>query len=256
MEKMNKNILAVGAHPDDVEFMCTGTLKLFKDKGYKIHICIVASGDLGSSIENQEDIIKIRRQEAINAAALLEADIYPLGELDLRIDLDDRTRMKVTEIVRTVDPLIVFTHPHEDYVMDHEMTSRLVRHGCFSAPIPNYFTQAIFPQPRPTQAPYLYYCSPLEGRNIYGDFVKQHLYVDITKSIDFKAEMLACHKSQRDWMAELGMDKYITGMKNTAEKYGKESDVSYAEGFLQHLGTGHPQNNILKDVLGNLVIEQ
>ena len=54
---MSKNVLSVGAHPDDAEFMCTGTLKLLKDRGFKIHICIVASGDLGSSSENQENIL-------------------------------------------------------------------------------------------------------------------------------------------------------------------------------------------------------
>jgi LmbE family N-acetylglucosaminyl deacetylase len=241
----------VGAHPDDAEFMCTGTLKLLKDKGFKIHMCIVASGDLGSSAENQENIIKIRRQEALNAASLLEAKLYPLGELDLRIALDERTKMMVTEIIRTVNPLIVFTHAHEDYVMDHEITSRVTRHGCFSSSIPNYFTQSVFPQPRTSHAPYLYYWSPLEGRNIYGDFVEQRLYVNIAKVIDFKADMLGCHKSQRDWMSELGMDKYIAGMKDTAERYGEVSGFDYAEGFTQHVGTGFPRENVLKEILGD-----
>jgi LmbE family N-acetylglucosaminyl deacetylase len=256
METKRKNILSVGAHPDDVEFMCSGTLKLLKDKGFKIHICIVANGDLVSSVENQENITKIRRKEAVNAASRLEAELYPLGELDLRIALDERTKMKVTEIIRMVDPLIVFTHAHEDYVMDHEITSRLTRHGCFSASIPNYFTQSVLPQPRTPNAPYLYYWSPLEGKNIYGDFVEQRIYVDITEVIDFKAEMLGCHKSQKDWMSELGMDKYIAGMKETARRYGKVSGFDYAEGFTQHVGTGLPQDNILKEILGDVMKEQ
>jgi len=249
----NKKILAVGAHPDDVEFMCVGTLKLLKDKGHKIHICIISGGDVGSAVEKQADIIRIRRQESINAASLLEAEVYPLGELDLEIEYDDRTKRKLTEIVRTVDPFIVFTHAHEDYVMDHEIASRLVRHGCFSAPIPNYFTEAVLPQPVTSQAPYLYYWSPLEGRNIYGDFVEQRIYVDISKTIDFKAEMLACHKSQRDWMSELGMDKYIEGMRNTAKLYGKASGFGCAEGYIQHVGTGHPKENVLSNILGGLL---
>jgi LmbE family N-acetylglucosaminyl deacetylase len=253
---VRKNILSVGAHPDDTEFMCAGTLKLLKDKGFKIHICIVASGDLGSSTENQENIIKIRRQEALKAASLLEAELYPLGELDLRIALDERTKMMVTEIVRTVDPLIVFTHAHEDYVMDHDVTSRLTQHGCFSSSIPNYFTQSVLPQPRTPDAPYLYYWSPLEGRNIYGDFVDQRLYVDIAGVIDFKTEMLGCHRSQRDWMSALGMDEYIAGMKNTAERYGEVIGFDYAEGFTQHVGTGFPRDNVLKEILGDRVRER
>lgn len=253
MGSRKRTVLSVGAHPDDVEFMCSGTLKLLKERGFEVHICIISGGDLGSSVEKQEDIIRIRRQESINAARLLEAKLYPLGELDLRIELDDRNKMRVTEIVRTVDPLIVFTHPHEDYVMDHEVTSRLVRHGCFSASIPNYFTQSVLPQPIISEAPYLYYCSPLEGRNIYGDFVSQRIHIDITKVIDFKVKMLECHMSQRDWMSKLGMDRYIEGMKSTAKLYGEASGYEYAEGFTQHIGTGLPRDNVLKEILGEMI---
>lgn len=251
----NKKILAFGAHPDDVEFMCAGTLKLLKDKGYEIHIAILSGGDVGSAVETQAEIIRTRRQESIDAASLLDAAIYPLGELDLQIEFDDRTKRKVTEIVRAVDPFIVFTHAHEDYVMDHEIASRLVRHGCFSASIPNYFTEAVFPQPVISQAPYLYYWSPLEGRNIYGDFVSQRIYVDITTTIEFKAQMLACHKSQRDWMSELGMDRYIDGMRNTAKLYGEASGFGHAEGYIQHVGTGHPKENVLSNILGSYLKE-
>jgi LmbE family N-acetylglucosaminyl deacetylase len=249
-------ILAVGAHPDDVEFMCAGTLKLLKDKGYKIYICIFSGGDVGSAVEKQENIIRIRRQESIDAASLLEAVLYPLGELDLQIEFNDKTKRKITEIVRTVDPLIVFTHAHEDYVMDHEITSRLVRHGCFSAPIPNYFSEAVLPQPVTSKTPYLYYWSPLEGRNIYGDFVPQRIYVDISETVEFKAKMLACHKSQRDWMSELGMDSYIDGMRNTAKLYGEASGFGNAEGFIQHVGTGHPRDNVLAGILGSYLKEK
>jgi len=62
-------------------------------------------------IEDQESITKTRRKEAEDAAALLGASLYPLGERDLRIELDDRTKMKITELLRMVDPYIVFTRP-------------------------------------------------------------------------------------------------------------------------------------------------
>ena len=139
--------------------------------------------------------------------------------------------------------------------MDHEIASRLVRHGCFSAAIPNYFTEAVLPQPVTSQAPYLYYWSPLEGRNIYGDFVPQRIYVDITRTVEFKAKMLSCHKSQGDWMAELGMDRYIDGMRNTAKLYGEASGFGHAEGFTQHIATPHPRDNVLSGILGSLLKE-
>lgn len=253
----NKKVLGVGAHPDDVEFMCSGTLKLLKEKGYDIFIAVIANGDCGSMVESSESITIIRRQEAINAAKLLNAKFYPLGERDLRIEINDRTKMKITEYIRMVDPIVVFTHPHEDYMIDHEMTSRIVKIACFAAPVPNYYTYSVMPAPRTKQIPYLYYWSPLVGRDIYGNFVDQSVYVNISDVIDFKAKMLACHKSQRDWlMKQHGMDKYIEAMKSTAKIYGKRAGFPYAEGFKQHLGNAYPQDNILKEILGDIVKER
>jgi LmbE family N-acetylglucosaminyl deacetylase len=251
-----KVVLAVGAHPDDVEFMCSGTLKLLKDSGYEISIGVLSNGDGGSMVEDQESITKTRRKEAEDAAAMLGASFYPLGERDLRIELDDRTKMKVTELVRTVDPFIVFTHPHEDYMIDHEVTSRLVRTACFAASIPNYQTFSVMPCKRTSHIPYLFYWSPLEGMDIYGDFVPQKIHVDVTGQIQFKADMLARHRSQRDWlMKQHGMDKYIETMKNTARRYGKHCGFEYAEGYTQHRGNAYPHDNILKKILGNRVEE-
>jgi LmbE family N-acetylglucosaminyl deacetylase len=254
MKDENRRVLAVGAHPDDVEFMCAGTLKLLKDKGYAIYIGVIANGDCGTAFETQESITMIRREEAVNAARLLDAELIPLGELDLRIDFDDRTRMKVTELVRQVDPAVVFTHAHEDYMADHEIASRLVRAACFYASVPNYYTRALAPKARTSRIPALYYWSPIEGKNIYGDFVDQRVYVDVSGVIDFKAGMLACHRSQRDWlMKQHGMDKYIETMKETARRYGKKIGFDYAEGYNQHLGNAYPQENVLKEALGERV---
>ena len=257
MKQRNKRVLAVEAHPDDVEFMCSGILTLLRNEGYEISICCVANGDCGSMLETPERILMIRREEAIKSAKLLDAEFYPLGEQDLKIYFDDRTRMKVTECIRKVDPLIIFTHPHEDYMADHEITSRLVRDACFAAAIPNYFTFSVTPQSRISTIPYLYYWSPFEGKNIYGEFIDQRIYIDISSVIDMKEKMLACHKSQRDWLLERhGIDKYIEWMKNTAKKYGEVSGFGYAEGYTQHRGNAYLQDNILKEILGGRVKER
>ena len=254
MKVENKRVLAVGAHPDDVEFMCSGTLKLMKDKGWDVHIGVIANGNCGSMVDSPEEITRIRRHEAINAAKLLEAEFYPLGELDFGISFDDRTKAKVTELIRMVDPIVVFTHPHEDYMCDHEVTSSLVQMACFGAPIPNYFTNATMPSPRTYKIPCLYYWSPLDGKDIYGNFVPQSIHVNISNVISFKADLLACHKSQGDWLLEQhGIDAYIEMMKSTARLYGENCGFEYAEGFRQHLGNAYPKENILKKVLGKIV---
>jgi hypothetical protein len=63
--------------------------------------------------KTQERITMVRREEALNAARLLEAELIPLGELDLRIDFDDRTRMKVTELIKKYQPSVVITCAYE-----------------------------------------------------------------------------------------------------------------------------------------------
>jgi len=146
MSTENRRVLAIEAHPDDMEFMCSGVLYILGQKRHEISICCIANGDCGSRTEPPEAITKIRREEALRTAELLKAAFYPLGERDLRVHFNDSTVMKVTEYIRKVDPLIVFTHPHEDYMADHEMTSRVVRAACFSAPISNYATYSILPE--------------------------------------------------------------------------------------------------------------
>ena len=103
--------------------------------------------------------------------------------------------------------------------------------------------------------PHLIYCDPLEGKDILGNPVQPTFYVDITQEIGIKEKMLACHASQRNWLlAHHKVDEYILAMKRFAEQRGQEINVEYAEGFRQHLGHSFPQDNILKEILGDKVI--
>ena len=103
--------------------------------------------------------------------------------------------------------------------------------------------------------PYLYYCDPMEGKDIFGKAVTPSMYVNITGEIEIKEKMLACHASQRNWLMEHHkMDEYIHAMKRFAAERGKDAGTQFAEGFRQHLGHGFPQVNILRDMFGDLVI--
>ena len=102
---------------------------------------------------------------------------------------------------------------------------------------------------------YLYYCDPVEAKDKLGNPVQPSICVDITSAILIKEKMLACHESQRNWlMKHHKVDEYILSMKRFAESRGSEINTRYAEGFRQHLGHGYPQNNILKEILGDLVV--
>ena len=68
------NILAIGAHPDDVETMCAGTLAKYASQGHKVYIATATNGNIGSAQHTMEEIARIRKQEAANSAAIIGAE--------------------------------------------------------------------------------------------------------------------------------------------------------------------------------------
>src|SRR5205807_8830587 len=136
---MENVVLSVLAHPDDAEFLCAGTLiRLAREKGWQVHIASMTPGDCGSAELPPEEISRLRRAEGAQAAALIGATYHCLEERDLLVSYNERTLEKVTRLLRLVQPEIVLTHSPADYMLDHEMTSQVVRAAAFAAPIPNF----------------------------------------------------------------------------------------------------------------------
>jgi LmbE family N-acetylglucosaminyl deacetylase len=211
----------------------------------------MAPGDKGTAEHSRNVISRIRRAEAAKAAEVIGAKYHCLEMEDVYIMYDRESINKTTAIIRSIHPTIVFTASPNDYMVDHELTSMIVQTACFSSGIKNM--EVDIPPYEPI--PYLYYCDPMEGKNIFGKVVIPSMYVDITEEIAVKEQMLAHHESQRNWLlTHHKMDEYILAMKQFARERGLETGVEYAEGFRQHLGHGFPQSNILKEILGNLVV--
>jgi LmbE family N-acetylglucosaminyl deacetylase len=247
----NKNMLAFFAHPDDAEFLCAGTLALLRRAGFQIHIATMTAGDGGSAELSNEEIARVRLAEAARAASLLNADYQCAGAPDFFFNYDAPTLRCVIEIIRQTNPSLVFTHSPDDYMVDHETASRLVRAACFAAPAPNAKTEAANAAPPVKAIPHLYYADPLEGKDILGHQIAPGFYVDISSVIETKARMLACHASQREWLRrQHGMDQYLEAMKQWAARRGAEAGVNYAEAFRQHLGHAYPQDNKLAELVG------
>ena len=239
-------VLAIHAHPDDIEFQCAGTLALLRQKGCRIVVATMTPGDCGSAELPPGEIAAVRRAEAQRSAELLGAEYICLEFRDLSIDVDNDSRRRVTETVRRVRPDLVLTAPPVDYMTDHEVTSRLVRDACFAASVPNYVTQQWDAAPPSPKIPHLYYVDPIEGVDHFGRPLEPHFHIDITQTFDLKRRMLACHESQRAWLQrQHGMDEYTRKMEEWARRRGAEIGVSYAEGFRQHLGHPYPQDNLL-----------
>jgi LmbE family N-acetylglucosaminyl deacetylase len=242
--------LAVLAHPDDAEFLCAGALiRLKQEHGWQIHIATMTPGDCGSAELGPEEISRIRRQEGANAAAVIGATYHCLEERDLRVFYNEATVAKVTRLLRQVAPRLLFTHSPSDYMLDHEMTSQVVRASAFNAPIPNFLPED--KTPRLTHIPTLYYCDPIEGKDPLGNDIPPGFCVDICAVMKTKVEMLACHASQREWLLKHhGMDQYLKAVQDWGRERGEICGVEFAEGYRQHLGHGYPRENLLGKLLG------
>src|SRR5579864_3646594 len=179
-----KRILAIHAHPDDVEFQCAGTLARLKRAGCAITIATMTAGDCGSAELAPVDISRVRRAEARAAADLLGAEYMCLEFQDLAIVHDNDGRRRVTEAVRRARPDIVLTGPPVDYMSDHEMTSRLVRDACFAASAPNYTTQQWEPAAPLQKIPHLYYVDSIGGIDPFGNEIEPEFIIDVTATFE------------------------------------------------------------------------
>lgn len=250
MTSDNNRILALFPHPDDMEFLCAGTLVRLRALGFETHVATMTAGDKGSAVHSRAEIAGIRRAEAAEGADAVGASRYHCLEFqDLEIVFDNLARQRVAALLRTIDPFMVFTTPPADYMFDHEITSQLVRDACFNAAVPNYETSGAAGQS--SGIPYLYYTQSLDGRDIFGNPSRATCVVDVSSQIAQKAAALASHASQRLWLQKQhGMDEYIDSMKRASARCGKRIGVEYAESFCQHLGHPHPQDDKLAELLG------
>jgi len=252
----HKVALAVGAHPDDVEFVMAGTLALLGDAGWELHIMTVGNGNCGTAQYTHEEIIRIRGREARNASGLIGAEYHRGLVNDIEIYYEDELLRRVTGRVRRIKPNIVLTHSPQDYMEDHMNTSRLMVTACFCRGMRNW--QSI-PREAPTfQDCSIYHAQPMGNVDPLRNPIIPSLLVDVTAKMDVKADMLREHRSQKDWLdVSQGKDAYIDAMRDMAEQVAdmSESTVQYAEGWRQHLhvGLSAQDGDPLSDVLGDLV---
>lgn len=250
-----KTILAIHAHPDDVEILAGGTVALLAAGGNHVVIASMTPGDCGSREHSAEKIAAIRRQEAARSAARINAKYYCAEFRDLAIFSDDASRRRVVEILRQIRPDMVLTASPIDYLCDHEATSQLVRDACFAAPAPNY--TAAGKAPPLDGIPHLYFMDPIGGMDRDQKPVEPDFFVDVSAHFQTKSAMLAEHASQREWLLQHhGMDDYMLTMERWTREQGRRADVEFAEGFRRYKGHPYPQSPLLEELLAGQALSR
>ena len=227
-------ILAVAAHPDDIELLCAGTLLKFRKRGDEIFTAVLCNGDKGHYEIGPEELARIRRAEAEAAAKSEKATLVSVGAFpDLEVYTDSESRRKVVEIIRQARPDLIITHYPDDYMCDHSNTGRLAIDASFIASLPNYRTES----PHTGSIPPVYFMDALAAVNF-----QPTDYVDISEFIEEKGKALLCHQSQYRWLLDHDGIDYMDFMKKHSAFRGVQCGVRYAEAFQRYAVWGriHP----------------
>ncbi len=220
-------ILAIGAHPDDLEILCGGTLAKYASRGHQIVMAHLCSGSLGSKDIPPQELARIRDEEARRSASLINAEVLgPIAD-DLDLYPTREMRRKVVDIIRYAKPDIIITHSPLDYMPDHTTTAQLVFDSAFTATLPNYKSE----YPAHEEMVPIFYMDTLVGLK----FHPTH-WVDITDFFEVKKKMLLCHESQYKWIKGHHLSDPINLIETMARFRGLQCGAMFAEAFaLEHV---------------------
>lgn len=215
-------ILAVGAHPDDLEILCAGTLARFAQDGHKVIMAHACRGDKGHFEIPPDKLAQIREEEAKKSASVIGAESIGLGIDDLELRVERDYIMLFIELVRKTKPDLILTHHPNDYMPDHTVTSRLIFDASFIATLPHTKTE----HPHYDKITPIYHMDTVAGIDFQPDD-----YVDISETMDTKLEMLGKHHSQIEWLKNHDHVDILEFVRTVARFRGLQCGTEYAEAF-------------------------
>jgi len=216
------NILAIGAHPDDLEFLCAGTLALYAARGDRVVMAVATNGNVGSPTLGRAEIAAVRRAEQQAACAIIGAELIWM-DFDDEWLFDDRpTRTVFLDAIRQAQPDAMFVHAPGDYHPDHRIAGRIAEDCRIPAAVRLVETLL----PHCPKIPHVFHMDTICGI----DF-EPEAYVDISSVIDTKRRMLACHASQDVWLQAIYDMPAVTMMERMSSQRGLVAGCRFAEGF-------------------------
>ena len=224
---MNKvDILAIGAHPDDVELGCGGTLAKLISEGKNVAIVDLTEGELGTRGTNVT-----RAQEAEDAKQIL--GISARENLKMKdgfiLNIEEH-QLQIVQMIRKYQPEIVFSNAIDDRHPDHAKASKLVSDACFLAGLTKIETQYNGKAQRAWRPKHIF--NYIQWKNITPNFV-----VDITEFMDKKIESCLAYKTQfydpnsSEPMTPIATKDFLESLTYRAQDLGRLSGVDFAEGF-------------------------
>ena len=224
---MKVDILAITAHPDDVELSCSGTLLRCIDQGKSVALVDLTQGELGT-----RGNAPLRLKEAAEAARLMGAVAREnLGMADLYFERSEENLKKIAHAIRKYQPEIIIANALEDRHPDHGRGAKLISDACFASglvKVETYDDEGNLQDRWRPKA--LYHC--IQDRHIRPDFV-----VDITPYIEKKTEVIMAFRSQfynpdSDEMASpISSKEFMEFLRGRARDFGRPIGVEFAEGF-------------------------
>ena len=218
------NILAICAHPDDIEYNIAGTLLKYRQQGHKIFIALTTSGNTGSnSIPSRGELAAIREQEQLASAAYLDAQVRFLRFDDEGLRDCPESRRAVLTAIRWANPDIIFTNAFTDGSTDHHITADLVTRVILSVGGRHHNADL----PPIDKKPQVFFFTA--GGGVEN---QARAFVDITDQVQTIQEMLMCHNSQYQWMQEFHVENFCDAMLAADRMRGIQAGCQYAEGFI------------------------
>jgi len=206
------SILFIGAHPDDIELSCGGTVCYYINKGYDVYCYHLTNGvysDIEGNLVRSFDEIYETTKKSLGILGINEKNMIfnDIPATELRVNKENISKLQKFIIAQKIK--IIFTHPNPDtYHQDHRAAHNITMAGARRYINNIFLFEIIF--------------------NFAGGLMIPNYYVDISKYIDLKCNALRLHKTE---YAKFGEEKWINSVKSLAKYRGIQVDTDYAEAF-------------------------
>ena len=220
---INVEILAIFAHPDDMELTVGGTLLKMKSLGYKTGALDVTGGEMGTRGTSEG-----RAEEAAEAARILKLDLREnLGLADGHVFVDDESRTKLVRVLRRLKPKVILTHQYDDPHPDHNHIAKLVREAARLASMRKY--DEAFGLERTNV--------PIVAHNVFSRLLPPSFIVDVSEFLEQKMQSIKAHKSQfynpesSEPETRLTGEGFLSELENRSRYFGSLIGVAAGEPF-------------------------